>query len=80
MWRVVASMDQPMILPSFPDAPAAGPEVGVTLPIHPGHEAEPKILPFPTALSGECVAPAVTEETTLLERLFAEDPLFKTAA
>ncbi|XP_060890321.1 antihemorrhagic factor cHLP-B-like isoform X1 [Labrus mixtus] len=82
MVRVLASTDQPMTLPSFPDVPAAGPEVGVTLPLKPDPQIpgvmEPFIEAFPTAASAQCVPPAVGE--TLVEKVFAEDPMFKPAA
>jgi len=82
MVRMLPAMDQPMTLPSFPDVPAAGPEMGVTLPLKedpqiPG-QMEPTIEAFPTAGSAQCTAPAAG--TTLVEQVFAEDPLFKTAA
>lgn len=73
--------NQPMIIPSFPDTPAA-PEVGVVLPLKPDPQIpealEPTIEPFPTALSAQCVAPVLGE--TLVERMFIADPTFKAAA
>ncbi|KAF3690569.1 Fetuin-B 16G2 Fetuin-like protein IRL685 Gugu Precursor [Channa argus] len=80
--RVLPSLDQPMTLPSFPDVPAAGPEVGVTLPLKPDPQipgqTEPTIQPFPTSVSSQCAPPAT--EGTLVVKLFAEDPMFKAAA
>ncbi|KAM7012343.1 uncharacterized protein LKV04_022858 [Tautogolabrus adspersus] len=82
MVRVLPSIDQPMTLPSFPDVPAAGPEVGVTLPLRPDPQIpggmEPFIEAFPTAVSAQCTPPAVGE--SLVEKVFAEDPMFKPAA
>ncbi|XP_062279776.1 fetuin B [Scomber scombrus] len=84
MVRVLPALGQPVTMPSFPDVPAGGPEVGVTLPLKPDPqipgETEPTILPFPTTLSAECAAPTAGEESPLLEKLFAEDPTFKVAA
>ncbi|KAI3368471.1 hypothetical protein L3Q82_025482 [Scortum barcoo] len=80
--RVLPAMDRPMTLPSFPDVPAAGPEVGVTLPLKPDPqipgEREPTIEAFPTTVSAQCVPPAVG--STLVEKVFTEDPMFKPAA
>uniref|UniRef100_A0A3B3UCN4 Fetuin B n=1 Tax=Poecilia latipinna TaxID=48699 RepID=A0A3B3UCN4_9TELE len=80
--RTLPAIDQPMILPSFPDVPAGGPEVGVTLPLKPDPsipgQTEPTILPFPTSRSAECANP--TEGKSLVNKLFLEDPLFKPAA
>ncbi|KAM6963131.1 fetuin B [Aplochiton taeniatus] len=82
---VLPALDQPMTLPSFPDQPAAGPAEGVALPLSPDPdipgEREPSILPFPASVSPQCPAP-VTQETAggLVMQLFAEDPMFKTAA
>ncbi|XP_029286050.1 fetuin B [Cottoperca gobio] len=80
--RMVPAMGQPITLPSFPDVPAGGPEVGVTLPLKPDPQipgkSEPTIEGFPTAVSAQCT-PA-PEGVTLVEKLFAEDPRFKTAA
>ncbi|XP_041863043.1 histidine-rich glycoprotein-like [Melanotaenia boesemani] len=82
MVRMLPSMDQPMILPSFPDVPAGGPEVGVTLPLKPDPQipgvTEPTILPFPTSVSAKCPPPKVGND--LVEKLFAEDPMFKPTA
>lgn len=84
MVRVLPAMDadQPMILPSFPDAPAAGPEVGVVLPLKPDpqipDEMEPTILPFPTAVSAQCHPQTIPG--TLVEQMLREDPMFKVAA
>lgn len=82
---VLPALGQPMTLPSFPDQPAAGPEVGVTLPLIPDPqipgEREPTILPFPSSVSPDCPATAPTKEgLDLVGKLFAEDPMFKTAA
>ncbi|XP_070688756.1 histidine-rich glycoprotein-like [Pempheris klunzingeri] len=80
--RMLPAMDQPMTLPSFPDVPAGGPEVGVTLPLKPDPQipgqTEPTIHAFPTSVSAQCVPPLAGE--TLVEKLFAEDPMFKPAA
>lgn len=82
MVRMLPSMDQPMTLPSFPDVPAGGPEVGVILPLKPDPEIpgqmEPTIEAFPTTVSAQC--PPAAAGTTLVEQLFAEDPMFKPAA
>ncbi|XP_045905628.1 fetuin B [Micropterus dolomieu] len=82
MVRMLPAMDQPMTLPSFPDVPAGGPEVGVTLPLKPDpqipSEMEPTIEAFPTSVSAQC-SPRVAG-ATLVEKLFAEDPMFKPAA
>ena len=82
--RVLPALGQPVTMPSFPDVPAAGPEVGVTLPLKPDPQipgmTEPTILPYPTTLSADCAAPTAGEESRLLEKLFAEDPEFKIAA
>lgn len=79
---VVAAMDQPMVLPSFPDVPAAGPEVGVTLPLKPDPQipgvTEPFIENLPATLSAQCSTPVPGE--TLVEKVFAEDPMFKPTA
>uniref|UniRef100_A0A8C3A320 Fetuin B n=1 Tax=Cyclopterus lumpus TaxID=8103 RepID=A0A8C3A320_CYCLU len=80
--RFLPTMDQPMTLPSFPDVPAGGPEVGVTLPLKPDPQIpgqmEPTIEPFPVAVSAKC-SPAAAGET-LVEKLFSEDPMFKPVA
>ncbi|MEQ2274791.1 hypothetical protein XENORESO_011344 [Xenotaenia resolanae] len=82
MVRMLAAMDQPMTLPSFPDIPAGGPEVGVTLPLKPDPQipgvTEPTILAYPTSVSAECPVPAGGR--SLVDTLFREDPLFKPAA
>ncbi|XP_042337217.1 fetuin B [Plectropomus leopardus] len=81
MVRMLPAMDQPQTLPSFPDAPA-GPEVGVTLPLKPDpqipDQMEPTIEAFPTSVSAQC--PPAAAGTTLVEQVFAEDPMFKAAA
>jgi len=69
-WTVLPAMDQPTTLPSFPDMPVAA-------AVTPG---EPVLLPFPTAVSAECAPTAPAEGSTLVEKLFAEDPMFKPAA
>ncbi|KAM9358425.1 fetuin B [Symphorus nematophorus] len=80
--RLLPAMGQPVTLPAFPDVPAAGPEVGVTLPLKPDPqipgEMEPIIEAFPTTVSSQCTAPVL--QGTLVEKLFSEDPLFKPAA
>ncbi|MEQ2162450.1 hypothetical protein GOODEAATRI_019901 [Goodea atripinnis] len=82
MVRMLAAMGQPMTLPSFPDIPAGGPEVGVTLPLKPDPQipgvTEPTILAYPTSVSAECPIPAGGR--SLVDTLFREDPLFKPAA
>ncbi|MED6281187.1 hypothetical protein CHARACLAT_018599 [Characodon lateralis] len=82
MVRMLGAMDQPMTLPSFPDIPAGGPEVGVTLPLKPDPQipgvTEPTILAYPTSVSAECPVPAGGR--SLVDALFREDPLFKPAA
>lgn len=82
MVRMLPAMDQAMTLPSFPDVPAGGPEVGVTLPLKPDPQipggSEPTIKAFPTSVSAQC-APSVAV-ATLVEKLFNEDPMFKPAA
>lgn len=82
MVRMLPAMDQPMTLPSFPDVPAAGPEVGVVLPAKPDPQIpgamEPVILSYPTTYSAQCPVPAVGG--TLVEKMFNEDPMFKPAA
>uniref|UniRef100_A0A3P9H293 Cystatin fetuin-B-type domain-containing protein n=1 Tax=Oryzias latipes TaxID=8090 RepID=A0A3P9H293_ORYLA len=71
--------DGPMILPSFPDQPAAGPHPGVVLPLRPDPQIpgahEPIIHAFPRGISHECKAPEVKKN--LVDQLFAEDPTFK---
>nr|XP_040040678.1 histidine-rich glycoprotein-like isoform X1 [Gasterosteus aculeatus aculeatus] len=80
--RYLPAMNQPMTLPSFPEVPAGGPEVGVTLPLKPDPQVpgqmEPIIQPFPGAISPSC-APAATGDS-LMEKVFSEDPMFKPAA
>ncbi|KAL6469121.1 hypothetical protein MHYP_G00226450 [Metynnis hypsauchen] len=80
---VLPSMDKPMILPSHPDQPVADPAQPSTLPFHPDPqipgEREPIIMPFPTARSKECPADFKTE-SNLIKEVFAQDPLFKSAA
>ncbi|XP_023284462.1 antihemorrhagic factor cHLP-B-like [Seriola lalandi dorsalis] len=78
--RMLPAMDGPMTLPSFPDEPVS--EVGVVLPLKPDPqipgEMEPVVVPFPTSVSAQCPPPAAGE--TLVEKLFAEDPMFQPAA
>uniref|UniRef100_A0A3Q3MB46 Fetuin B n=1 Tax=Mastacembelus armatus TaxID=205130 RepID=A0A3Q3MB46_9TELE len=74
--------DQVTTLPASPDGPTDSPKVRVTLLVgdnrrFPGSE-EPTIKPFPTTVSAQC--PPLGEGTTLVEKLFTEDPLFKSAA
>ncbi|XP_039983791.1 fetuin B [Xiphias gladius] len=80
--RILPALDQPVTLPSFPDVPAAGPEHGVVLPLKPDPqipgETEPTIESFPTSVSAHCTHHGA--DTTLVEKLFNEDPLFKPAA
>uniref|UniRef100_A0A3Q1ICA8 Cystatin fetuin-B-type domain-containing protein n=1 Tax=Anabas testudineus TaxID=64144 RepID=A0A3Q1ICA8_ANATE len=80
--RVLPALGQPMTLPAFPDVPAGGPEVGVTLQLKPDPQipgqSEPTIQAFPTSVSAQCVPPATGG--TLVDKLFAEDPEFKPAA
>ncbi|XP_061594918.1 histidine-rich glycoprotein-like isoform X3 [Cololabis saira] len=82
-WRSLPSLDQPMTMPSFPDAPA-GPEAGVTLPLKPDPQipgvTQPSIQAFPAAVSAQCPAPALREDASLVETLFTEDPMFKAPA
>ncbi|XP_030289807.1 fetuin B isoform X2 [Sparus aurata] len=82
MVRMLPAMDRPMTLPSFPDVPAGGPEVGVTLPLKPDPQIpgkmEPTIEAFPTTVSAQC--PPAAEGTSLVEKVFAEDPMFKQTA
>ncbi|XP_060933859.1 fetuin B [Limanda limanda] len=73
--KMLPSIERPVTLPFFPDAP----EAGVTLPAKPDPQIpgamEPTIHPFPTAFSAQCPAP--TGELSLVDKLFTEDPLFK---
>ncbi|KAM6922043.1 fetuin B [Xenentodon cancila] len=84
MWRLVPPMDQPMTLPSFPDVPVGGPEAGVTLPLKPDPQipgvTEPTIQTCPTSVSAQCPPPALSEGSSLVEKLLSEDPMFKAAA
>ncbi|KAL2090246.1 hypothetical protein ACEWY4_014934 [Coilia grayii] len=78
--NVVASMDKPMILPSFPDQPVANGDKPTTLQIRldpdiPG-ASEPTIKPFPITMSDKCPT-EVVENPKLVDKMFAEDPLFK---
>ncbi|KAL1022865.1 hypothetical protein UPYG_G00033480 [Umbra pygmaea] len=78
---ILPALGLPMTLPSFPDQPVG--EQGVTLPMLPDPDipgvSQPTILPFPTAVSAQCPA-VVDNEDNFVKELFAEDPLFKTAA
>ncbi|CAB1424741.1 unnamed protein product [Pleuronectes platessa] len=73
--KILPAVDQPMILPFFPEAP----EAGVTLPAKPDPQIpgamEPTIHAFPTSFSALC--PALTGELSLVDKLFKEDPRFK---
>ncbi|NP_001373753.1 fetuin B precursor [Danio rerio] len=83
IFNVLPPVDKPMILPSFPDKPAAGPEQPSTLPLLPDPEIpgqkEPTIHTFPSKTSPECPAQS-TIENGLLKQIVSEDPLFKPAA
>lgn len=76
----VASMDKPMILPSFPDEPVG--ETPTTLELRPDPdipgEREPVIKPFPTTQSPKCPV-VVKENPKLVDKMFAEDPMFKSS-
>ncbi|XP_061739770.1 histidine-rich glycoprotein-like [Nerophis ophidion] len=78
--RVLAAMDQPTTMPSFPETPAG--EAGVVLPLIPDPqipgEMQPTIQAFPASVSSQCSAPMMPKN--LVEEIFAEDPLFKAAA
>ncbi|XP_063056940.1 fetuin B [Engraulis encrasicolus] len=75
----VASMDKPMIMPSFPDQPAG--ETPTTLELRPDPdipgEREPVIKPYPTTRSAEC--PLEIKDARLVNQMFTQDPLFKLA-
>ncbi|TNN76825.1 Fetuin-B [Liparis tanakae] len=76
--RFLPAIDRPMTLPAFPEVPV----IGVVLPLKedpqiPG-QMEPTIEAFPMALSANC-GPAAAG-VTLVDELFAEDPMFKAAA
>uniref|UniRef100_A0A3Q4N7H5 Fetuin B n=1 Tax=Neolamprologus brichardi TaxID=32507 RepID=A0A3Q4N7H5_NEOBR len=79
---VLPALDQPVTLPSFPDVPAGGPGVGVTLPLKPDPqipgEMEPTIEPFPTSVSSQCPTKVGGDQGVV--NLFANDPIFKPAA
>ncbi|XP_020783355.2 LOW QUALITY PROTEIN: fetuin-B-like [Boleophthalmus pectinirostris] len=79
MWRQIPPLGAPVTLPAFPDVPAAGPEVGVTLPLKPDpqipEQVEPTIGPFPTKVSAQCPPPLLA--ATIVDQLFLEDPEFK---
>uniref|UniRef100_A0A3Q0RZ04 Fetuin B n=1 Tax=Amphilophus citrinellus TaxID=61819 RepID=A0A3Q0RZ04_AMPCI len=82
MVRMLPALGQPVTLPSFPDVPAGGPEVGVVLPLKPDPQipgqTEPTIEAFPTSISAQC--PTIKGKYENVEELFAKDPTFKTAA
>lgn len=79
---VLPALDEPVTLPSFPDVPAGGPGVGVTLPLKPDPqipgEMEPTIEPFPTSVSSQCPTKVGGDQDVV--NLFARDPIFKPAA
>ncbi|XP_063356610.1 fetuin-B-like [Pelmatolapia mariae] len=79
---VLPALGQPVTLPSFPDVPAGGPGVGVTLPLKPDPqipgEMEPTIEPFPTSVSAQCPTKEGGDQDVGI--LFANDPMFKPAA
>ncbi|XP_035766659.1 histidine-rich glycoprotein-like [Neolamprologus brichardi] len=79
---VLPALDQPVTLPSFPDVPAGGPGVGVTLPLKPDPQIpgqmEPTIEPFPTSVSALCPTKKAGDQDVGI--LFANDPMFKPAA
>ncbi|XP_039902306.1 fetuin B [Simochromis diagramma] len=81
MVTMLPALGQPVTLPSFPDVPAGGPELGVTLPLKPDPqipgEMEPAIEPFPTSVSDQCPVPKAGRD--LVEKLFAEDAFFMLA-
>ncbi|XP_077440940.1 fetuin B [Vanacampus margaritifer] len=78
--RMLPALDKTATLPSFPDVPAG--DEGVALPLVPDPqipgEMQPSIRPFPAAVSSQCAAPKLA--VTLVEEVFQEDPMFKTAA
>ncbi|XP_072295304.1 antihemorrhagic factor BJ46a-like [Eucyclogobius newberryi] len=82
MWRQIPFLGAAVTLPAFPDVPAAGPEVGVTLPLKPDPQIpgqlEPFIGPFPTKVSAQCPPPLIAG--TIVGQLFLEDPEFKAPA
>uniref|UniRef100_A0A3B4H9J3 Histidine-rich glycoprotein-like n=1 Tax=Pundamilia nyererei TaxID=303518 RepID=A0A3B4H9J3_9CICH len=79
---VLPALGQPVTLPSFPDVPAGGPGVGVTLPLKPDPQVpgqmEPAIEPFPTSVSALCPTKKGGDQGVGI--LFANDPMFKPAA
>uniref|UniRef100_A0A3Q4G075 Fetuin B n=1 Tax=Neolamprologus brichardi TaxID=32507 RepID=A0A3Q4G075_NEOBR len=81
MVTMLPALGQPVTLPSFPDVPAGGPELGVTLPLKPDPqipgEMEPAIEPFPTSVSAQCPVPKAGRD--LVEKFFAEDAFFMLA-
>uniref|UniRef100_A0A3B4H9E3 Fetuin B n=1 Tax=Pundamilia nyererei TaxID=303518 RepID=A0A3B4H9E3_9CICH len=81
MVTMLPALGQPVTLPSFPDVPAGGPELGVTLPLKPNPqipgEMDPAIEPFPTSVSDQCPVPKAGRD--LVEKLFAEDAFFMLA-
>ncbi|CAI5636992.1 fetuin-B [Oreochromis niloticus] len=79
---VLPALGQPVTLPSFPDVPAGGPGVAVTLPLKPDPqipgEMEPTIKPFPSSVSSQCPTKVGGDQDVV--KLFANDPIFKPAA
>uniref|UniRef100_A0A3Q0RUQ0 Cystatin domain-containing protein n=1 Tax=Amphilophus citrinellus TaxID=61819 RepID=A0A3Q0RUQ0_AMPCI len=69
MVKMLPALGQPVTLPAFPDVPTGGPEVG---------EEDSWTAGFPDSVSPQCPAPEAGHQ--LVEKLFAEDPMFKPAA
>uniref|UniRef100_A0A3B4BJ47 Cystatin fetuin-B-type domain-containing protein n=1 Tax=Periophthalmus magnuspinnatus TaxID=409849 RepID=A0A3B4BJ47_9GOBI len=82
IWRQIPPLGAIATLPAFPDVPAAGPEVGVTLPLKPDPsipgQTEPIIRPFPTKVSAQCPPPLLADN--IVDQLFLDDPEFKMVA
>lgn len=78
--RMLPAVDEPMTLQAVPDILVPG--MAATLPAHPDPQipgkTEPTILAFPSTMSAECPAPSTP--STLLEKLFAEDPQFNVSS
>lgn len=70
----VPPMDQPMTLPSFPDNPVGDHDHSVA------GQTGPTILHFPSSVSAECPVVAPAPETTMMEKFFSQDPMFKAVA
>ncbi|XP_051929549.1 fetuin-B-like [Hippocampus zosterae] len=73
--RRLPAMGQPASVPSLPDAgavPSLLPDPQIP------NATQPTVRPFPTSLSPQCSPPA--KGPTLVDELFAEDPLFQMAA